>query len=394
MFYSESMNVDAFPATARAHKPPPRPAWGKREQHHDPPAMGSARWGAHHASAPPSSPATTWAWFTTATSSTPPTIFPNSAGTRNPPTTFPHPTSPLAATTNASIAPATTWLNFATPTTYVSRMITHTRAVSANGNSHTIRAISQPAKIPRKNTVQNGCPSDSRPISMNVCRTGASNAGGEFAARHFERHGLTDPTSIEGIRNRKDYYSTLVPGVPSQYRRLMDGNVVAIGTHTWRVITGFGHAPEHVALYSEDANVLISGDMVLPRISTNVSVFDLEPEADSLTLYLDSLGKYEPLPADVLILPSHGRPFRGLHTRIQQLRDHHADRLAETLAACKAAPQSARDIVNVIFKRQFDVHQMTFAMGEALAHLHALWHQGELVRETGADGIVRFHVAA
>jgi len=150
---------------------------------------------------------------------------------------------------------------------------------------------------------------------MLVGGTGASNAGGEFAARHFERHGLTDPTSIEGIRNRKDYYSTLVPGVPSQYRRLMDGDVVAIGEHKWRVITGFGHAPEHVALYSEDANVLISGDMVLPRISTNVSVFDLEPEADSLTLYLDSLGKYEPLPADVLILPSHGRPFRGLHTR-------------------------------------------------------------------------------
>jgi len=229
---------------------------------------------------------------------------------------------------------------------------------------------------------------------MLVGGTGASNAGGEFAARHFERHGLTDEDSIERIRNRKDYYSTLVPGVPSQYRRLMDGNVVTIGQHNWRVITGFGHAPEHVALYCEDANVLISGDMVLPRISTNVSVFDLEPEADSLTLYLDSLGKYEPLPSDVLILPSHGRPFRGLHTRIRQLRDHHVDRLAETLAACKAAPQSARDIVNVIFKRQFDVHQMTFAMGEALAHLHALWHRGELVRETGADGIVRFHATA
>ena len=195
---------------------------------------------------------------------------------------------------------------------------------------------------------------------MLVGGTGASNAGGEFAARHFERHGLTDPTSIDGIRNRKDYYSTLVPGVPGQYRRLMDGNVVTIGQHKWRVITGFGHAPEHVALYSEDANMLISGDMVLPRISTNVSVFDLEPEAD---------------------------------TRIRQLRDHHVDRLADTLAACKAAPQSARDIVNVIFKRQFDVHQMTFAMGEALAHLHALWHRGELVRETGTDGIIRFHVA-
>ena len=36
-------------------------------------------------------------------------------------------------------------------------------------------------------------------------------------------------------------------------------------------------------------NVLISGDMVLPRISTNVSVYDLEPEADPLALFLDSI---------------------------------------------------------------------------------------------------------
>ncbi|CCF97449.1 MBL fold metallo-hydrolase [Ralstonia solanacearum] len=233
---------------------------------------------------------------------------------------------------------------------------------------------------------------------MLVGGTGASNAGGESAARHFARHGLTDAEAVERIRNRKDYYSTLVPGVPEQYRRIMDGQVIAIGDDAakagWRVITGFGHAPEHVALYSEDANVLISGDMVLPRISTNVSVFDIEPEADPLALYLASLDKYEALPEDVLILPSHGRPFRGLHTRIRQLRDHHADRLADTLAACRRAPQSARDIVDVIFKRQFDVHQMTFAMGEALAHLHALWHRGELVRETGADGIIRFHVPA
>jgi glyoxylase-like metal-dependent hydrolase (beta-lactamase superfamily II) len=159
------------------------------------------------------------------------------------------------------------------------------------------------------------------------------------------------------------------------------------------VITGVGHSPEHVALYNAATNVLISGDMVLPRISTNVSVFDMEPEGNSLQLYLDSLGKYEPLPQDVLILPSHGRPFRNLHARIMQLREHHADRLAETLEACREKPCSAHDIVGVIFRRQFDIHQMTFAMGESLAHLHCLWHRGELVRETGDDGVIRFRAA-
>ncbi|MDI9654320.1 hypothetical protein QM306_39295, partial [Burkholderia cenocepacia] len=53
---------------------------------------------------------------------------------------------------------------------------------------------------------------------------------------------------------------------------------------------------------SEADGVLISGDMVLPRISTNVSVFDLEPEANPLALYLESLGRYETMAPDTLVL--------------------------------------------------------------------------------------------
>lgn len=221
-----------------------------------------------------------------------------------------------------------------------------------------------------------------------------SNAGGDFAASHFARHGLADPDSLEKLRARKSYYATLVPDLPTQYRRLMDGDTVTMGSDpaaaSWRVITGFGHAPEHVALYNTELKVLISGDMVLPRISTNVSVFDMEPEANPLALYLRSLDRYQDLPEDTLVLPSHGRPFRNLQTRIGQLREHHVERLAETRAACAEKPCSARDIVDVIFRRQFDIHQMTFAMGEALAHLHVLWHAGELRRATDDDGIIRF----
>lgn len=217
-----------------------------------------------------------------------------------------------------------------------------------------------------------------------------SNAGGEGAARHFARHGLIDGEAIEKLRNRRHYYSNLVPSMPSQFRRLREGDTVAIGAHRWRVVTGYGHSPEHCALYSESAGVLISGDMVLPRISTNVSVFDIEPEGNPLALFLESLGRYDSMPADTLVLPSHGRPFRGLHTRIAQLRAHHEARLAEVREVCERAPQSAADIVPIMFRRSLDIHQMTFAMGEALAHLHLLWRAGELERIEGGDGIVRF----
>ena len=214
---------------------------------------------------------------------------------------------------------------------------------------------------------------------------------GTAAIPHFERHGLIDPALREKMGERRTYYPDLVPAMPQSYTRMQDGQAIRIGAHDWQVITGCGHSPEHAALYCAGLNVLISGDMVLPRISTNVSVFAVEPEANPVQLYLDSLEKFRTLPHDVLVLPSHGRPFRGLHTRIRQLVQHHHERLAEVRAAC-AVPQSAAAIVPIMFRRPLDTHQLGFALGEALAHLHQLWYAGILRREQGSDGIIRFHL--
>ena len=217
--------------------------------------------------------------------------------------------------------------------------------------------------------------------------------GGASAALFMASHGLTDPEAVEKIRARTNYYASMVPQVPASFRRLLDGDVLQIGGHAWRCHVGYGHAPEHMSLHCKDLSLLISGDMVLPRISTNVSVIDIEPEANPLPLYLDSLERLRALPADTLVLPSHGRPFRGLHTRIDQLQSHHDERFAEVMAACAEAPQSAADILPVMFKRKLDLHQTTFAMGEAIAHLNALWLAGKLRRSLDAAGVHRFSPA-
>jgi glyoxylase-like metal-dependent hydrolase (beta-lactamase superfamily II) len=218
--------------------------------------------------------------------------------------------------------------------------------------------------------------------------------GGERAAAFFELHGLVDPESMAQIRARTNYFPSLVPSVPEEYHRLLDGGTVRIGAHDWRCISGYGHAPEHIALYCEALGVLIGGDMMLPRISTNVSVYEQEPEANALALFLKSIDKFAPLPANTLVLPSHGKPFTGLHERIQQLHEHHRDRLAEVLQACSAKPCSAADVIPVLFTRALDLHQMTFAMGEAVAHLHMLWFDGQVQRRKGDDGILRFSAPA
>ena len=209
-------------------------------------------------------------------------------------------------------------------------------------------------------------------------------------ADFFASHGMTDPEQLNAIRGRANYYPNLVPSVPRQYRRLQGGDRVRIGGRDWRCMAGYGHAPEHMALFDSERHLLISGDMVLPRISTNVSVYESEPEGDPLHLFLTSLNAYKHLPDDTVVLPSHGQPFVGLHERLKQLHDHHRDRLAELLQACQAQAMSAADAVPVLFQRKLDVHQITFAMGEAIAHLNALWYRGSLKRERDAAGVWRF----
>ena len=217
--------------------------------------------------------------------------------------------------------------------------------------------------------------------------------GGEAGADFYALHGAQDPSFLAHVRGRASYFPNLVPALPARFHRLMDGDTLNIGGRAWRCISGYGHAPEHMALFCAELTTLISGDMVLPRISTNVSVHASEPEANPLQLFLDSLLRYVELPESTLVLPSHGKPFTGLATRIVQLQDHHRERLEEILQAASDHALSAADTLPILFKRKLDTHQMTFAMGEALAHLHYLWVQGKLERFLDQNGVQRFRTA-
>jgi glyoxylase-like metal-dependent hydrolase (beta-lactamase superfamily II) len=207
----------------------------------------------------------------------------------------------------------------------------------------------------------------------------------------FRRHGMAD-ADLAALESRGNRYRNGVPELPESFIRLHEGSTRRAGGVTWRVIEGFGHSPEHASLHSSERGVLIAGDMLLPKISTNVSVGPVEPDSDPLALFLRSLTAFEALPPDTLVLPSHGLPFRGIALRVAQLRAHHAARLAELEDAIKAstAPLTAAALVPVLFRRELDVHQRYFAMGEAIAHLNHLWHAARLERRALADGTLRF----
>lgn len=204
----------------------------------------------------------------------------------------------------------------------------------------------------------------------------------------YRRLGLSE-AQLEAIRARGyGNFSKSVTPIPRSFHRIADGDCIRIGEHEWQVIVGRGHSPEHACLYSPALNVLISGDQVLPRISPHIGVYPGEPEADPLTQYLDSLGHFAHLPADALVLPAHGDPFIGLHTRTAMLHRHHQIRLEALLDALRE-PHTVIATLPLLFKRDVSGH-ITLAVGEALAHLHHLMRKGLVKRQMNAEGIYEF----
>ncbi|HSA89626.1 MAG TPA: MBL fold metallo-hydrolase [Burkholderiales bacterium] len=225
-------------------------------------------------------------------------------------------------------------------------------------------------------------------LTAHAVRTASAGYTPDAVLSVFRKNGLDEERAarMRGPRNR---YADLVPDFPHWYRRIIEGDEVAIGKERWRAIVGHGHAPEHLSLFSEKLNTVIAGDMLLSTISTNVSVWSIDPEGDPLRLFLDSIARYRDLPPDVLVLPSHGKPFRGAHRRVAELEKHHEARLEELVGSLEK-PQSAAELLGVLFRRPLDAHQTFFAMGEAIAHLHYLYYAGRAKRALGKDGIMRY----
>lgn len=219
--------------------------------------------------------------------------------------------------------------------------------------------------------------------------------GSAPALQFFAQHGWNRQEDMATVQRHMNHYAEMVPAVPDRLMRLHDGMSLRIGTRNWQCLSGLGHSPDHMSLWCEADAICISGDMLLPSISSNISVYHQEPEGNPLAWFLQSLQEMQArLPDTTLVLPSHGRPFKGVSTRVAQLQAHHAERLEELLQACSDQACSAHDALPVLFKRQLNQQQMTFAMGEAIAHLNALWHAGKVQRQQQADGVYQFSTTA
>jgi len=204
------------------------------------------------------------------------------------------------------------------------------------------------------------------------------------AFHEFYKHAGFDDDQLNLSKQRQGRYGQVISPIPAVFNRLVAGDTVIIGTRKWQLVLGTGHSPEHICLYSADDKILISGDQVLPRISPNVSVWPQEPLGDPLKLFINSLKGYFELAPDTLVLPSHDWPFDNMHDRLNDLIEHHQDRLDETLNALSDG-KTAIQVMNILFTRKLDDHQLFFAVGETIAHLHRLEQLGKISRSVRSE---------
>ena len=206
------------------------------------------------------------------------------------------------------------------------------------------------------------------------------------AIRFYQAAGFPEDM-LENYRTRFGGFGKGVYRLPNAYRRIVDGEEIEIGGRTWQVVVGRGHAPEHACLWCKELNLFISGDQILPRISSNVSLFPTEPEADPLREWLESCaGLRDLLPEDVLVLPSHNEPFRGAGLRLQELIDDHETNMEKLLALC-AEPKRAVDAFPALFRSRITSGNFGMATGESLAHLNCLIYRGKIVKRTDESGV-------
>lgn len=232
-----------------------------------------------------------------------------------------------------------------------------------------------------------------------TCRVLCSDSGRDAPAEGvaFYRRAGWSEAALETYQARFGNFGKHIHALPDNYRRVTDGERIVIGDHEWEVVVGSGHSPEHACFHCPALNLLISGDQVLPRISSNVSVYPSEPDADPMRDWLDSLALLRRrIPDDVLVLPAHNDAFRGLHARLDYLAASQARTLDRLLERLTAAPCTAVDTFSTLFGRaigEADVNLLSMATGEAMACLNHLLHRGLIVGAEDAQGVMRYQAA-
>jgi glyoxylase-like metal-dependent hydrolase (beta-lactamase superfamily II) len=226
----------------------------------------------------------------------------------------------------------------------------------------------------------------------------AFSSGGSFShsnwigKQFYKQAGMPDDymEQMEKMWATRASEGMTMPAMSGGYERLEANQVLSIGDNEWQIVVGSGHSPEHACLYSAELKLLISGDQILPIITSNVSVHPSEPNANPMDGWMKSHDHFlQIIPDDTFVLPAHNLPFYGVKTRLKDLISHHDDRMRAIEEVC-VEPKDAKELLPVLFNRELGPPQMMMALGEAIAHVHLLLQRNRLERELDEHGVYKY----
>ena len=125
------------------------------------------------------------------------------------------------------------------------------------------------------------------------CRMLSSDTGDEVpnaAIDFYTQAGMTEE-QIKSFTERVGFFGSIVYPLPQSYNRLKDNDVIKINGINWHAIEGHGHTMEHLCFFSPELNIIISGDQLLPTISSHVGIFPTEPLANPVEDWITSCHK-------------------------------------------------------------------------------------------------------
>lgn len=194
----------------------------------------------------------------------------------------------------------------------------------------------------------------------------------------FAADGLV-PTDENRVILAGGAFRRVVSGIPKDLRLLCGGDVLDIGGVRWEAMRLPGHTDGQLAFHAPAAGLLISGDQVLPRITSNIGVYPERADLDPIASFVGSFASLAALDPEPLVLPSHGEVFRGLKVRLKALEEHHAATL-EQVVALLDGPLSAAELALLLFRPILDPLNRMLAVGESRANLEHLARSGRARR--------------
>ena len=206
------------------------------------------------------------------------------------------------------------------------------------------------------------------------------------SVRFYRRAGMAGQRLEERLAERPFNFADTVSPIPLGFRRIAAGEIVRMGGRDWIIRTGNGHAPEHATFWSTDGELVISGDQIIPGISSNLGVYPTEPDADPVGEWLASCEAFQPFATDrELVLPGHKLPFTGLPARLDQLIDNHHGAL-DRLRTHLDQPRTAAECFVPLFGREIEDGSYGLALVESVGHLNHLLVTGKVTRQEREDG--------